>query len=92
MNQGLTQRTLQNFKNTTRKEINGLKTSKNLRNFASKFKTQKKTLEMKVKRDIESHIKKANKYLATKTKELNDFQKTVTTMIKRKLKKNGKRD
>jgi hypothetical protein len=87
MNHGPSLKSLQTFKKDIKKEINSLRRNRDLQKFLSKFNTQKKLLEKKVKKDVQTEIQNANKFLEARKKELNDFQKKVKLTIKRKAKK-----
>ena len=91
MNMEQSLRSIQTFKRDISKQINALKTTHNARKLTAKVNAKRRTLEMKVKKEVQSEIKKANLYLEARKRELNDFQKKVNSLVKRKIKKNGKR-
>lgn len=90
MNLGLS-RSVQNFKKDINKQMHGLKRTQNLRKFTAKVNAKRRTLEMRVTKEVQSEIKKANQYLQARKKELNDFQKRITSLAKKKMRKNGRR-
>lgn len=79
-------KSLQSFKKGVKKQINSLRKSHELQRFASKFNSQKKSLEKKVKNAVQADIKNANKFLDARRKELDSFQKKINSTIKRKIK------
>lgn len=83
-------RSLQKFKKDIKKEINALKKNQSLKKFVSKFNVKRKSLEKKVKKAVQVEIKQANKFLENRIKELDDFQKKVNAMVKRKIKNKRK--
>ena len=92
MNQGHPSlKSVQDFKNDINKKLTVLKKNKDLQKFSSELNAQKKSLEKKIKTVVQADIKQANKFLVARKKELNDFQKKVSSMIKSKIKKNGKK-
>lgn len=92
MNQGHPSlKSVQDFKKDFKKKLTTLKKNKDLQRFASELNAQKKSLEKKIKTVVQADIKQANKFLEARKKELNDFQKKVSSTIKSKIKKNGKK-
>lgn len=90
MIQGQALKSVQDFKKDVRKEFSALKKNKDLKKFNAKLNAKKRILEKKVKKAVQLHINQANKVLAAKQKELDHFQKTINSLIKKKIQRNAK--
>ena len=74
-----------------KKEIDNLKKNKSLHGFVEKFRAEKKSLEKKIEKTVQSEIKKAKKFLDDQKRELNIVSKKVESMMKKEVKKVSKK-